>query len=135
MPSCRFALYPPFDELGAERLRAATGASSTLLGELHAVELRPYLELEKGAHDDPLRLYCELDDELLLDLSINDGGIPDTPPPVIDGEWTVFVQDTSDLYLAEVVIESSATFTTLATKLRDLLDSVALGERPLFEVW
>jgi hypothetical protein len=33
------------------------------------------------------------------------------------------------------VIEPSATFTTLATKLRDLLDSVALGERPLFEVW
>jgi hypothetical protein len=130
-----FAHYPPIDELGAERLRAATVAWSTLLGELHAVGLRPYLELEKGAHDDPLRLYCELDDELLLDLSINDGGIPDTPPPVIDGEWTVFVQDTSDLYLAEVVIESSATFTTLATKLRDLLDSVALGERPLFEVW
>ncbi len=78
---------------------------------------------------------AKLDGELLLDLSINDGGIPDTPPPVIDGEWTVFVQDTSDLYLAEVVIESSATFTTLATKLRDLLDSVARGERPLFEVW
>ena len=130
-----FAHYPPIDDLGAERLRAATVAWSTLLGELHAVGLRPYLELEKGAHDDPLRLYCELDGELLLDLSINDGGIPDTPPPVIDGEWTVFVQDTSDVYLAEVVIESSATFTTLATKLRDLLDSVALGERPLFEVW
>jgi hypothetical protein len=130
-----FAHYPPINELGAERLRATTVAWSTLLGELHAVGLRPYLELAKGAHDDPLRLYCELDDELLVDLSINDGGIPDTPPPVIDGEWTVFVQDASDLYLAEVVIEPSATFTTLATKLRDLLDSVALGERPLFEVW
>ncbi len=130
-----FALYPPIDELGAERLRAATVAWSTLLGELHAVGLRPYLELEKGAHDDPLRLYCETRRRTAarpLDQRRRD---PDTPPPVIDGEWTVFVQDTSDLDLAEVVIESSATFTTLATKLRDLLDSVARGERPLFEVW
>jgi hypothetical protein len=105
-----------------------------LLAELHAVGLRPYLELEHGEHDDPLRLYCELDDDLLLDVSIDDAGIPDTPPSVIDGEWTVFVQDANG-YLAEVVIEPSVDFPSLAIKLRDLIDSVSLGERPFFEVW
>jgi hypothetical protein len=94
-----------------------------------------HLELEQGDHDDPLRLYCELDDELLLDLSINDEGIPDTPPSMIDGDWTVFVQDRSSRYVAEVVIEPPVTFAALATKLRNLVEAVACGERPLLETW
>jgi hypothetical protein len=32
-----------------------------LLGELHAVGFRRYLELEHGGRDDPLSLFCELD--------------------------------------------------------------------------
>jgi hypothetical protein len=44
-----------------------------LLVELHAAGLRPYLELEQGEAGDPLRLYCELDEERLLDLSITGG--------------------------------------------------------------
>jgi hypothetical protein len=69
-----FAHFPPVDERGAERLRAATVAWAPLLGELHAVGLRPYLELEHGSHDDELRLYCEVDGDLLLDASICDEG-------------------------------------------------------------
>ena len=47
-----FAHYPPVDQPGAERLRAATVAWAPLLGELHAVGLRPYLELEHGNRDE-----------------------------------------------------------------------------------
>lgn len=83
-----FTHFPPDDELGAERLRRATVAWSALLGELHAVGLRPYLELESGGHDDPLRLYYELDGELLLDVSISDEGLPDMPPARVHGDWT-----------------------------------------------
>ncbi len=124
-----FEHYPPTDELGATRLRTATVAWAVLLGELHAVGLRPYLELEQGDGEGSLRIYCETDDELLLDVSINDEGIPDTPPAVIDGEWVVFVQDPGG-YLAEVWIDPTVDYATLAIKLRDLIESVTLGARP-----
>jgi hypothetical protein len=126
--------YPPVNALGAERLRAATLAWADLLAELHAVGLRPYLELEHGQSDDPLRIYCELDDELLLELAINDAGIPDAPPETIDGDWTVFIQGQGG-YLAEVLIEPPVSFQTLARRLRDLVESVAAGEHPFLEAW
>ena len=128
------AHYPPVDQSAAERLRAATVASAGLLGELHAVGLRPYLEFEQGHRDDPLRLCCELQDELLLELGICDEGIPDAPPEEIDGYWTAFVQGDGG-YLAEVTIEPSVTLATLAHKLRGLLDAVAAGEHPLLTEW
>jgi hypothetical protein len=53
--------YPPVDESAAGRIRAATVAWAALLGELHAVGFRRYLELEHGGRDDPLSLFCELD--------------------------------------------------------------------------
>jgi hypothetical protein len=132
-----FAHYPPVDERGAERLRAATVAWAPLLGELHAVGLRPYLELEHGNHDDALRLYCEVDDELLLDASICDEGLPDTPPMSLDEDWTAFVQSShgSERYLADVIIEPPLTVPLLASKLRDLVDAVSAGERPLRTTW
>ena len=122
--------YPPVDRQGAERLRAATVAWAALLGELHAVGLRPYLELAQGHGDDPLRLYCELEDGLLLELAVDDEGIPDTPPATVDGDWTAFIQGDGG-YLAEVVIEPSVTVATLARKLRELIDAVVYGERPV----
>ncbi|MGH3025583.1 MAG: hypothetical protein ACRDLR_03970 [Gaiellaceae bacterium] len=134
MPEMTIAHYPPADERGAERLRTATTAWSGLIGELHAVGLRPYLELEHGEHDDPLRLYCDLDDDLLLDVTINDEGIPDTPARSINGDWIVFIQG-QDGYLAEVYIERSVTFPTLASRLADLVTAVAHGEHPLLETW
>ena len=97
-----FSHYPPVDELAAARLRAATVAWAPLLGELHAEGFRPYLELELGQNDDPLRVFCELDNETLLDISIGDEGIPDAPVAVPDGDWVVFVQSISGGYLAEV---------------------------------
>ena len=60
-----FDHFPPVDEAAAGRVRAATVAWAELLGELHAVGLRPYLELERGQAEDPLILFCELDDGLL----------------------------------------------------------------------
>ena len=126
--------YPPADQVGAQRLRAATVAWSGLLGELHAVGFRPYLELESGDRDDPLRLCCELTDELLLDVSLGDEGLPDAPPGVNEIDWTVFVQDDQG-YLAEVMIEPSIVFGSLAAKLRFLVDAVAAGERPFLEDW
>jgi hypothetical protein len=125
-----FAHYPPVDELGAERLRAATIAWAPLLAELHGVGFRPYLELEASDSDDPLRLFCELDDETLLDVTIADEGIPDALVSAPESDWVVFVQSTSGGYLAEVFIESSISFRGLATRLRDLVDSVAEGEHP-----
>jgi hypothetical protein len=125
-----FAHYPPVDELGAERLRAATIAWAPLLAELHGVGFRPYLELETGDSEGPLRLFCELDDETLLDISIADEGIPDAPVSAPESDWVVFVQSTSGGYLAEVFIESSISFRGLAARLRDLVDSVAEGEHP-----
>jgi hypothetical protein len=132
-----FAHYPPVDELGAERLRAATVAWAPLLDELHAVGLRPYLELERGNRDDPLWLYCEVDGDLLLDASICDEGLPDRPPAALDDDWTAFVQSphSTERYLADVIIEPPPTFTLLAAKLRDLVDAVAAGERPVRTTW
>jgi hypothetical protein len=129
-----FAHYPPVDELGAERLRAATIAWAPLLAELHGVGFRPYLELEAGDSDDPLRLFCELDDETLLDVTLGDEGIPDALASVPESDWVVFVQGASGGYLAEVFIESSITFRELARRLRDLVDSVGEGEHPFLEV-
>ena len=100
-----FLHHPPPDAIGAERLHAATVAWAPLLGSLHAVGFRPYLELYRGEHDDPLRLYCELEPDLLLDLSIEDDQLPDTPPEEIDGDWAVFIQDGDGNYLADVVID------------------------------
>jgi hypothetical protein len=129
-----FAHYPPVDELGAERLRAATIAWAPLLAELHGVGFRPYLELEPSDSHDPLRLFCELDNETLLDVTLGDEGIPDAPESVPESDWVVFLQSASGGYLAEVFIESSITFRALARRLRDLVASVAEGEHPFFEV-
>jgi hypothetical protein len=101
-----------------------------LLDELHAERFRPYLELELGQNDDPLRVFCELDNETLLDISIGDEGIPDAPVAVPDGDWVVFVQSISGGYLAEVYIDSTVDFRELARRLHDLVDSVVAGERP-----
>ena len=106
-----FTHFPPSDPVGAERLRAATVAWAPLMGALHAVGFRPYLELHRGGRDDPLRLYCELEGDLLLDLSIEDEEIPDTPPHQIDGDWAVFVQDADGNYLADVLIDPRSTTT------------------------
>jgi hypothetical protein len=75
-----FAHFPPLDTVAADRLRAVTIAWSELLGELSAVGLRPYLELEQGDANDALRLCCELDDALLVDLSIDDEAFPELRP-------------------------------------------------------
>jgi hypothetical protein len=125
-----FSHYPPVDELAAERLRAATVAWAPLLGELHAAGFRPYLELEMGDSDDSLRIFCELDNETLLDISIGDEGIPDAPGAVLESDWVVFVQSASGGYLAEVYIDSTVDFPELAHRLCDLVDSVAAGEHP-----
>lgn len=127
-----FSHYPPIGDDAAERLRAATIAWAPLLAELHAAGFRPYLELEAGDSEDPLRLYCELDDETLLDISIADEGIPDVPARLPEGDWVVFVQSVEGGYLAEVYIDSTIAFGELAARLRDLADSVAAGEHPLF---
>lgn len=124
-----FSHYSPVDEIAAERLRAATVAWAPLLGELHAAGFRPYLELEMGESDDPLRVFCELENETLLDISIGDEGIPDAPVAKPDSDWVVFVQGASG-YLAEVYIEATVDFRELANRLRDLVDSVSAGEHP-----
>jgi hypothetical protein len=126
--------YPPVDKVGAQRLRDATVAWAVLLGELMAVGLRPYLELESGERDDPLRLFCELDDGLLLDVSLGDEGLPDAPPTANAVYWPAFVQG-DDGYLAEVTIDESIAFDELAEKLRGLVDAVADGERPFLDEW
>ena len=123
---------PPVDEVGARRLRDATVAWAVLLGELMAVGLRPYLELEAGQRDEPLRLFCELDDGLLLDVSLADEGLPDQPSGQDERYWTAFVQG-EDGYLAEVTIDPAIALDALAAKLRDLVD--AAGERPFMDEW
>jgi len=130
-----FSHFPPSDAVGAERLRAATVAWAPLLGALHAVGLRPYLELHRGGRDDPLRLYCELEDDLLLDLSIEDEEVPDAPADEIDGDWAVFVQDADGNYLADVLIDSTIDYDALAHKLAELVDAVTRGKRPKFVHW
>jgi hypothetical protein len=125
--------YPPVDAVAALRLRDAVIAWAALLGELTAVGLRSYLELQAGERDDPLRLFCELDDGLLLDVSRSDEGLPDTPSED-DRYWAAFVQG-DDGYLAEVMIDSAIGFDALAGKLRDLVDAVAAGERPFLDEW
>jgi hypothetical protein len=126
--------YPPVDQVAARRLRDAVVAWALLLGELSAVGLRPYLELEGGERDDPLRLFCELDDGLLLDVSLSDEGLPDEPTEDDERYWTAFVQG-DDGYLAEVTIDPAIDFGALAAKLRDLTDAVAAGERPFLDEW
>ena len=126
--------YPPVDEIGAQRLRRAAVAWSVLLGELLAVGLRPYLELEQGQGDDPLRLFCELDDGLLLDVALGDECLPDEPAGEDDRYWTAFVQ-ADDGYLAEVTIDPAIEFRELAGRLRALVDAVAAGERPFLAEW
>jgi hypothetical protein len=81
-----------------------------------------------------LRLYCDLDAGLLLELGIADEGLPDRLPDLIDGYWTALIQG-EDGYLAEVTIEPSVNFPTLARKLRGLVDAVASGEHPFFAEW
>jgi len=95
----------------------------------------PTLELQRGQHDDPLRLYCELDNDLLLDLSIEDDQIPDAPPDEIDGDWAAFIQDADGNYLADVVIDPIIDYVELAHKLRELVEAVRRGERPMFLDW
>lgn len=41
----------------------------------------------------------------------------------------------ADGYLAEVMIEPSIEFDALAAKLRDLVDCVRGGARPVFKTW
>ena len=41
----------------------------------------------------------------------------------------------TERYLADVIIEPPQTFTLLAAKLRDLVDAVSAGERPLRTTW
>ena len=130
-----FTHFPPSDPVGAERLRAATVAWAPLLGALHAAGFRPYLELHRGGREDPLRLYCELEGDLLLDLSIEDEEIPDTPSDQIDGDWAVFVQDPDGNYLADVLIDPTIDYIALAHKLRELVQAVGHGERPMFVHW
>jgi len=131
-----FNHFPPLDEVAAQRVRAATVAWAELLGELHAVGLRPYLELERGRAEDPLILFCELDDGLLLEVAIEDDGLPDTPTEPRGGDWVVFVEsDVGDGYEAEVTVSGDATFAHLARRLVDLTDAVALGEHPFLENW
>jgi hypothetical protein len=89
---------------------------------------RPYLELETGERDDPLRVFCELNNETLLDISIGDEGIPDAPVAAPESDWVVFVQSASGGYLAEVYIEATVDFHELANRLGDLVDSA--GEHP-----
>jgi hypothetical protein len=125
-----FAHFPPMDAVAANRLRTATIAWSDLLAELCAVGLRPYLELEQGDAKDPLRLYCELDDGLLIDLSIDDEAFPDAPATRRDGDWVVFVEGHDGGYRAEVTIPGDVPFPRLARRLVDLTDAVALGEHP-----
>jgi hypothetical protein len=130
-----FSHYPPDDIVGSERLRAATVAWAPLLGALHAVGLRPYLELYRGGRDDPLRLYCELDNDLLLDVSIEDDQIPDAPLDELDGDWAVFIEDADGNYLADVAIDPIIDYDELAHKLHELVEAVNRGERPLFVDW
>jgi hypothetical protein len=126
--------YPPVDRVGARRLRGATVAWAALLSELMAVGLRPYLELEQGQRDDPLRLFCEFDDGLLLDVSLGDEGLPDEPAAEEERCWTAFVQGDGG-YLAEVTIDPAIASDALAIKLRGLVDAVAAGERPFLDEW
>jgi hypothetical protein len=130
-----FTHYPPVDEIAAERLRAATIAWAPLLGELHAVGFRPYLELEQGERDAELKLYCELDGETLLEITIGDEGIPDTPASVPASDWVVFVAAAEGGYLAEVYITRALDFRELAARLRDLVDAVAAGAHPFLVEW
>ncbi len=67
-----------------------------------------------GESDDSLRVFCELDNETLLDISIGDEGIPDAPVAVPESDWVVFVQSASGGYLAEVYIDSTVDFAELA---------------------
>src|SRR5450755_366314 len=125
-----FSHYPPVDELAAERLRAATVAWAPLLGELHAAGFRPYLELEMAESDDPLRVFCELDTRRCWISRSAMRASPDAPVVVPESDWVVFVQSASGGYLAEVYIEATVDFQELASRLRDLVDSVAAGEHP-----
>jgi hypothetical protein len=129
-----FAHFPPLDDVAADRLRAATTAWPELLGELSAVGLRPYLELEQGDANEALRLYCGLDDGLLVDLSIDDEAFPDAPA-ARDGDWVVLVEGHNGGYHAEVTIPGDNPFAQLARRLVDLTDAVALGEHPFLQDW
>jgi hypothetical protein len=95
------------------------------------IGFRPYLGLESGDSEDPLKLFCEIDDETLLDVTVADEGIPDAPVSLPSSDWVVFVQSAEGGYLAEVFIESTD-FRDLAARLRELVDSVAAGEHPFF---
>lgn len=131
-----FEHYPPVDETAAARLRDATVAWAPLLGELMAVGLRPYPELSRGDSDDDLRLFCEIDDGLLLDISLADEGLPDRPLAGEDRYWLVIVQN-EEGYLAEVTFNNSPqiTFEGLVARALSVLEAVAAGERPMLEEW
>ena len=47
----------------------------------------------------------------------------------------VFVQDADGNYLADVVIDPIIDDTEFAHKLRELVDAVAQGDRPMFIDW
>ena len=131
-----FEHYPPDDETAAAHLRDATVAWAPLLGELMAVGLRPYLELSHGDRDDDLRLFCETDEGLLLDISLADEGLPDRPSAEEGRYWLVIVQN-EDGYLAEVTINNDPQITSrqLVVKAVSVLEAVAAGQRPMLEEW
>ncbi len=131
-----FKHYPPDDEIAAVRLRDATVAWAPLLGELMAVGLRPYLELSHGDSEDDLRLFCELDENLLLEISLADEGLPDRPLADENRYWLVIVQNETG-YLAEVTFNNDPqiTFQELAAKAVSVLEAVAAGQRPMLEEW
>jgi hypothetical protein len=112
----------------AARLRDATVAWAALLGEFMAVGLRPYLELSHGDSEDDLRLFCEIDDDLLLDISLADEGFPDRLLADEDRYWLVIVQN-EDGYLAEVTFNNSPQigFEELVAKAVSVLEAVAEG--------
>jgi hypothetical protein len=83
----------------------------------------------------PSAFYCELDDGLLLDLSIDDEAFPDAPAARRDGDWVVFVEGHEGGYRAEVTIPGDVPFPRLARRLVDLTDAVALGEHPFLKDW
>jgi hypothetical protein len=129
------ARLAPLDDVAGNRLRTATIEWSELLGELSAVGPRPYLELVQGDAKDPPRLYGELDDGLLVDLSIDHDAFPDAPAARCDVDWVVFVEGHEGGYRAEITIPDDIPFPRLARRLVDLTNAVALGEHPFLKDW
>ena len=129
-----FAHFPPPDNVAADRLRAATIAWSELLGELCAVGLRPYLELEQGDANDALRLYCELDDGS-SSISRSTTRRSRTPRPRVTAIGSSSSRDTTGGTAPRSRSRGDIPFAQLARRLVDLTDAVALDEHPFLQGW